>query len=73
MKNTAFKIAFTPVAISMICGILLAVNSVIHVLPAWPIWGLVIVSTTVAVFTVGSVLVIGVAQWLMQYVNKQTV
>lgn len=73
MKNTAFTMTFTPIAISIFCGVLLAVNDAIPVVPGWPLWGLLLVSMVVALVVITSLLLIGLVQWFMQYMNKPAV
>ena len=66
MKNTAFEITFIPVAISIICGILITINEAAPLLPAWIIWGILIVSTIAAFLLIASVLSVGLVQWFTQ-------
>jgi len=72
MKNIIFCIAFIPVGISIICSALITTNEAVSVFPIWPIWGVLIISTLVAFFTIASVLTVGLVQWLKQFMNKQT-
>lgn len=73
MKNTAFTIISIPIVISIICGFVIAANSVISILPAWPFLGVLMITAITAVFIAGAFLLIGLVQWLLQYVNKRTV
>jgi len=73
MKSTVITIAFAPIAVSILCGVFIAVNSAYPIMQAWPIWGLLIVSTIFSLSTVAVMLLTGVTQWFMQYMKKQTV
>ena len=73
MKNTAFSIISTPIVISIICGFVIAVNSVISILPTWPFFGMLMITTITALFTVGAFLLVGFVQWLLQYLNNRTI
>ena len=73
MKVKVFELTFIPVAISMFCGLLIAVNEAIPVLPVWPIWGLFIVSTIAAFIVISSVLTIGFVQWIMQRMSRHAI
>jgi len=53
MMAKVFEITFTPVAISIICGILITVNHAVPIVPIWPIWGMLIISTIVAFGVIG--------------------
>lgn len=73
MKVKVFELTFIPVAISMFCGLLIAVNEAIPELPVWPIWGLFVVSTIAAFIVISSVLTIGLVQWIMQRMSRHVI
>jgi len=77
MITKTLEMTFVPVAISIICGVLITVNQAVPVLPNWPIWRVLVISTIVACCVIGAVLVAGFVQWLLQrleqHVNKPAV
>lgn len=73
MKHTAFMITFAPVAVSIFCSILFLTNNVFQILPVWVLWDALMISTVIAFFIVGSILLIGFAQWFVQQMNKPAV
>ena len=50
MKHPAFIITFAPVAISIACSVLFAINEFFPLLPVWLLWEIVMVSTMMVFF-----------------------
>ncbi len=71
MKNTAFIITYVSVATSIVCGILITVHGAVPVLPIWTLWGLLMMSTIISILVIGSFIVIGITQWVVQHINRQ--
>ena len=72
MKNTVFNTACASIVTSILSAFLLAADDVLAIIPAWLLWGLFVISTTFAVVTVISLIFSGVAEWLIQSLNKRT-
>jgi len=73
MKHPTFIITFTPVAISILCSLLLVVNESVSVLPAWLLWQVLMASTMIACCIIVLLFVALAAQGITRQITNLTV